>query len=114
MTTRRAIVWLSCAALLVVGCRGAVTQTPKTQRPIDILRERAADHPDDPKVWTELAIHEHLGDGGDPAQARRALERAQKLTGNALRLALLAAELDVLEGKPEAALDHYLDVLARS
>jgi hypothetical protein len=110
----RAIVWLSCAVLLVAGCRGAVTQTPKTQRPIDVLRERAADHPDDPQVWTELAIHEHLGDGGDPAQARRALERAQKLTGNALRLAMLAAELDVLEGRPEAALDHYLDVLARA
>jgi tetratricopeptide (TPR) repeat protein len=114
MMTCRALVWLSCALLLAAGCRGATTQTPRTQRPIDVLRERAASNPDDPSIWTELAIHEHLGDGGDPAQAHRALERARRLAGDPLRLALLAAELDVLEGRPQAALERYLEVLERS
>lgn len=103
----------SLALLLVAAC-GARSRTPASQRPIDALREHARQNPSDRDAWSQLAIGEHLEDGGDPEAAREALRRAQELGGRSLRLDFIAAEEHVLEGRPAAAFASYAEVLRRA
>jgi hypothetical protein len=101
--TRAVAVWL---CLLLAAC-GARSRTPATERPIDHLRERARKNPNDRQIWSELALAEHLEDGGDPEGARKALVRAQELGGRSLRLDYVAAEQYVLEGRPADAFEAF-------
>ncbi|HEX6240656.1 MAG TPA: hypothetical protein VFZ61_07180 [Polyangiales bacterium] len=97
-------------ALLVCGAC-ARPQPAKTPRPIDTLRDRAANAPDSREAWHELALAEHLFDGGEPARAREALARAKQLGASSLSLSYIEAEEHVLEGRPAQAFDAYLRVL---
>jgi cellulose synthase operon protein C len=101
---------LALLSLSVAAC--AHPQKPaEAPRPIDILRERAANAPNDKEIWHELAIAEHLYDGGEPKRAREALARARTLGASSLRLTFIEAEEHVLEAHPKEALDAYLRVL---
>ncbi|HEY6876835.1 MAG TPA: hypothetical protein VI299_02405, partial [Polyangiales bacterium] len=112
-----------CAGLLV-AC-GALHRRGE-ERPIDRLRGVAKANDDDPGLALELAIGEHLFDGGEPARARSALQHAvdlaerrhgkspakpEAMSGEQLELTFIRAEHDVLEGDPAAALTDYLTLL---
>ncbi|HEY6879278.1 MAG TPA: DUF3857 domain-containing protein [Polyangiales bacterium] len=112
-----------CAGLLV-AC-GALHRRNE-ERPIDRLRGVAKANDDDPGLALELAIGEHLFDGGEPARARSALQHAVELaqqhakkhppkpdamSSEQLELTFIRAEHDVLEGDPAAALSDYLALL---
>ena len=119
--THRGMKTLAAALTCVLAagaCGGAQRGGRKGARPIDALREEAEDRPGDKGVAVELALGEHLYDGGDPERARRAVERAKALAEGdpqlALRVLFLEAEQRVLEGEPERALDAYLRLLARA
>jgi cellulose synthase operon protein C len=102
--------WVLLACALLAACarpRGA-----RPPRPIDDVRERAAEHPNDPQAWLELALAEHLFDGADAGRAREALTRAKQLGAKSLRLTFVEAEQHVLEARPARALDAYLALLA--
>jgi hypothetical protein len=102
--------WALLACALLAGC--AHPRTRQRPRPIDDLRERAAEHPNDKQAWLELALAEHLFDGADPVRARQALERAKQLGVTSLRLTFIEAEEHVLEARPGRALDAYFALLA--
>jgi cellulose synthase operon protein C len=100
------------ALCLCAAAACARPQTPpKTPRPIDRARDRAAAEPNSREAWHELALAEHLFDGGEPLRAREALARAKLLGAHSLRLSFIEAEEHVLEGRPAQALDGYLRVL---
>jgi hypothetical protein len=99
-------------ALCVLLAACAHPRTRQRPRPIDDLRERAAEHPNDKQAWLELALAEHLFDGADPVRARQALERAKQLGVSSLRLTFIEAEEHVLEARPGRALDAYFALLA--
>ncbi len=110
---------LACA--LLVACGGLQTRRAHDERAIDRLRGVAKANADDPALALELAIGEHLFDGGEPARARVALQHATALmrrapqTGamgtNDLELTFLRAEHAVLEGDPAGAFTEYLALL---
>lgn len=102
---------LVAVALLGTACGGRTPQPETAQRPIDVLRARAEAAPNDGALWTELALHEHLGDGGEPERAAKALERAEQLGVQPLRVQMVIAERHVLEGRPDAALEAYFKAL---
>jgi thioredoxin-like negative regulator of GroEL len=107
-------------ALALFAC-GMQRQGHRDERPIDRLRGVAKANDDDPGLALELAIGEHLFDGGEPARARTALQHATELMrrkshsgpmgSNDLDLAFLRAEHHVLEGDPAAAFTEYLALL---
>jgi tetratricopeptide (TPR) repeat protein len=100
-------------ALFALGC-GARSKTPGGDTPLDGLRKAARKSPNDPVIWSELAIAEHLADGGDPEAARESLLHAKKLGAKGLRLLYVEAEEYVLEGKPQLAFDAYSELLRRA
>lgn len=82
MRTRRIERGLRAAlvAALLAGCGGAGPRSAASApRPIDALRARAAAHPRDPAAARALAAGELLEDGGEPARARPAIDRALAL-----------------------------------
>ncbi|HEX5656294.1 MAG TPA: DUF3857 domain-containing protein [Polyangiales bacterium] len=107
-------------ALLVAAC-GGMQRRAQDERPIDRLRGVAKANDEDPALALELAIGEHLFDGGEPARARTALQHATELMrnrakpgamgGNDLELTFLRAEHAVLEGDPSGAFNEYLALL---
>ena len=107
---RRPIVFIALA--FTVACARPQPRGPV--RPIDQLRQKAADHPADAALWRELAIAEHLADGGEAERAKQALTHALKLSQSDIRLELLRAEAHVLEGRPDRALGAYLRLLSLS
>ncbi len=95
---------------LLVGACGARVQTGA--RPtIELLRQRAADRPDDPDAQRELAFGELLMEGGDPDRAGGQLERALDLAHDDERIIYLLGVHYELTGHPGAALSHYLSAL---
>jgi hypothetical protein len=100
-----------CLFVSLLGCKGKGAEHPKSLRAIDVLRVRAEAEPSNAALWTELALSERFDDGGEPARAQKALERAKSLKGDALRLSFTEAEAHVLEGRPSQALDAYFKVL---
>jgi cellulose synthase operon protein C len=113
-------------ALLLVSCGGLQRRGQRDERPIHRLRGVAEVNDDDPGLALELAIGEHLFDGGEPARARRALQHAIDLaqrkhrkgpskpgpmSSNELELTFVRAEHNVLEGDPAAAFTDYLALL---
>ncbi|MET0282966.1 MAG: DUF3857 domain-containing protein [Polyangiales bacterium] len=111
---------IACA-LMISACGGLQTRAARDERPIDRLRGVAKAHDDDPGLALELAIGEHLFDGGEPVRARAALQHATELLrrqgkpgamgSNDLELTFLRAEHYVLEGDPAAAFSDYLALL---
>ena len=104
------ILCLACA-LAIASCGGLQRRGERGTRPIDHLRAKVESAPDDPALALDLAAAEHLYDGGDPARARAAVERARKLAPSDLRLHFIEAEEAVLEGEPARALTAYLALL---
>lgn len=102
------------ALALALACGGTQRPGAPGTRPIDHLRRKADAHPQDKALALELATAEHLYDGGEPARAHDAVERAKTLAKDDLRLALLVAEQHVLEGEPALALAAYLALLERA
>src|SRR4051812_23423951 len=102
-------------ALLMLGsvACGARSRTPGGETSVDVLRKRAHKAPNDPQIWSELAIAEHLGDGGDPEAARESLLHAKKLGGKSLELLYVEAEEHVLEGHPEQSFTAFSELLRR-
>jgi tetratricopeptide (TPR) repeat protein len=113
---RRSSLWLSslCTFSLVVASCAQPRKPTEQPRPIDVLRERAVNSPNDKELWHELAIAEHLYDGAEPKRAREALARAQKLGASSLRLTYIEAEEHVLEARPKEAFAAYLRVLSEA
>lgn len=105
---------LVLALVLPAACGGAQRRNQEPERPIDQLRARVEKHPDDRALALELALGEHLYDGGDPERARKAVQRAEQLATGDLSLRFIAAEQNVLEGDPEAALAGYLALLEQA
>ena len=105
---------LLCGVLLVQAGCGARFGAGRAGPSIDVLRKRAEKHPKDVKAWTELAVAEHLEDGGEPKRAREALAHARALGAKSLALSFVEAEEHVLEGRSEAALVAYLKLLEES
>lgn len=101
-------------ALTLSSACGARSRTPAGEASIDVLRKKARKAPNDPAIWTELAIAEHLGDGGDPEAARASLEHARKLGANSLRLLYVEAEEHVLEGRPAQAFEAFSELARRA
>ncbi len=101
----------ACLSTVLIAACGARSKTPGGERPIDRLREQAADEPKDGALWSSLLSHEMFADGGDPVRARAALSHVQKLNAAPLRTQFVAAELGVLEGHPGKALDSYIGAL---
>jgi len=102
---------LTLALFTSSACGGAQRRGEAKDRPIDRLRAEAKEHPDDRSLALELAIGEHLYDGGEPERARLAVQRAEQLVKDGLSLRFIAAEQHVLEGEPEQALTNYLALL---
>lgn len=105
---------LTFALFSATACGGAQRRGELLHRPIDALRKEAAAHPKDKKLALELAIGEHLYDGGEPERARVALAHAEQLAGDDLLLQFIAAEQHVLEGEPQLALAAYLKLLDKA
>ncbi len=98
--------------LLTLAACGARSKTALgAERPIDRLRVEAQKDPKNGELWTNLLAHELFADGGDAARARSTLAAVKKLATSPLRTRFMEAELAVLEGHPNAALDAYLDTL---
>src|SRR3954453_540799 len=93
----RGLARLLVLSVILVACGGARTRMPQAEQPIDALRKAAQKAPQDAALWSERAIAEHLQDGGDPEQARAALEHAKKLGAKGLKLGFIEAEEHVLE-----------------
>lgn len=93
------------------ACGGAQRRAERAKRPIDRARALAELEPKNPTRLIELAIGEHLYDGGEPERARRALAAAKPHAGDDLRLSFIDAEQSILEGEPPAALASYLKLL---
>ncbi|MDB4977640.1 MAG: hypothetical protein JWN48_5981, partial [Myxococcaceae bacterium] len=110
-TTRAGSMLLALSLLVPAACGGARRAGERKDRRIDHLRTQVERHPDDPKLALELAVGEHLYDGGDPTRARAAVERAHKLGDASLALEFIEAEQRVLEGEPELAFTGYLALL---
>jgi hypothetical protein len=108
--SRRKLSLLGLVAALSLSC-ARPPETRHAPRPIDILRERAADAPNSREAWLDLAVAEHVFDGGEPQRAREALARAKLLGASSLRLAFIEAEEHVLEGHPAQAFEAYLRLL---
>lgn len=110
--------WLVLSLILFAGASaaacGARTRSPAQETSIDVLRKKARKAPNDPKLWTELAIAEHLSDGGDPEAARESLAHAKKLGANTLRLLYVEAEEHVLEGRPAEAFTAFSELVKRA
>jgi tetratricopeptide (TPR) repeat protein len=104
---------LCCALLADAGC-GARFGSGRAPEAIEALRKRAERRPNDKEVWEELAIAEHVEDGGEPKRAREALAKAKQLGARSLALSFVEAEEHVLEGRSEAALAAYLKLLEES
>ncbi len=115
-SNRRALgrLFLALFLSLCASACGARTRTVQGDTPLDILRKRAHKALDDPEIWSELAIAEHLGDGGDPQAGRESLIHAKKLGARGLRLLYVEAEEYVLEGHPEKAFSAFSELLRRS
>ncbi len=110
--------WLVLSLILfgslgTVAC-GARTRSPAEETSIDVLRKKARKAPNDPAIWSELAIAEHLSDGGDPEAARESLAHARKLGADSLRLLYVEAEEHVLEGRPEQAFAAFTELAKRA
>src|SRR5688500_1018123 len=114
MMAMRKSPWLIILSCLLIAACGARFGAGKSRRSIDYLRQKAADRPNDVGLWSELAIAEHVEDGGDPKKAREALDHAHKLGAKSLALSFVEAEEHVLEGRSSKALDTYLGLLAAS
>lgn len=72
--------WVLTLAMTCVACGGAQgTGISSSARPIDALRARAAANPGDAELASQLAEAELLWEGGDPARARAAIDRALAL-----------------------------------
>ena len=110
---RRRLTSLLALCALSVACGGAPTARDKG-RPIDTLRERASAAPNDKNLWLELAVAEHLADGGDEKRAREAIAHARKIGVSSIRLTFIEAEQHVLEARPQQALEAYLQLLAQA
>ncbi|MFT3924961.1 MAG: hypothetical protein QM778_20665 [Myxococcales bacterium] len=104
---------LLLVALHAAAC-GARTQTVTGDTPLNELRKRARKAQNDPVIWSELAIAEHLGDGGDPEAARESLAHAKKIGAKGLRLLYVEAEEHVLEGHPELSFAAFAELLRRA
>jgi cellulose synthase operon protein C len=105
---------LTLALLASSACGGAQRRPEAARRPIDRLRARAAEQPNEGPLAVELALGEHLYDGGEPERARVAVQRAEQLTQGNLSLRFIAAEQHVLEGEPQQALTDYLALLEQA
>ncbi len=95
--------------LFSVGC-GAHPETG-ARATIELLRERAADRPNDPDAQRELAFGEMLLVNGDPGRVERQLGRALALAPHDERLLYLTAARAELHGHPSVALERYLDAI---
>lgn len=111
--TRALFVAVALTALGSSAC-GVRTQTVGGDTPLDVLRKRANKALNDPHIWGELAIAEHLGDGGDPQAARESLAHAKKLGNKSVRLLYVEAEEYVLEGHPERSFAAFSGLLRRA
>lgn len=69
----------SSLLLLLAACGGAPSADGRPARPIDALRARVAENPEDAELLAELAAAELLWEGGDIARARPAIDRALAL-----------------------------------
>jgi len=103
--------WLALVLAIAAACGGP--QHPEAPT-IEDLRRRAAERPTDPMAASALAEGELLLAGGDASRARAAIDRAIELSPETLRLRLLSAVEHELHGELDAALDGWLDVLARA
>jgi len=111
-------------ALLVVlaacGGRQSTTTTPDQSEAaarMAELRAAAAAHPNDARVWSLLAELELLGEAGDPAQARAAIDHALGLAPSPLakaRLSLVSAWEHEHHGRLPSALEAYLAAIDAS
>ncbi|HEY8430755.1 MAG TPA: DUF3857 domain-containing protein, partial [Sandaracinaceae bacterium] len=104
---------ISAGLLLVLAACGGATPSPRSgpTLPIEALRARAAASPDDPALARELAIAELLWDGGDPARARPAIDRALALVPNDPALFFLSALEHEQRGRLPEAFDAELRAL---
>jgi cellulose synthase operon protein C len=109
---------LLLSALALSACGGAQRRGERSDRPIDRLRQRALEQPNDRALALELSIAEHLYDGGEPERARLAVAHAKQPGSpkpeDELTLAFIEAEQHVLEGEPPLALEGYLSLLERA
>lgn len=90
----------------LVACASA-PQHPRAPT-LDDLRRASAAAPKDAKLARELALAESFANGGDPARALPALERATALADSDPALAYVRALMLDSHGKPAAALAAYL------
>ena len=117
-STKRPPSLLLAIALLLpfssAACGGARRAGETQNRPIDHLRAQVESNPNDPALALQLALGEHLYDGGEPERARKAVARAKQLAPRSLSLTFIEAEQYVLEGEPQAAFATYLALLEQA
>ncbi len=100
---------VACALLGLLACGGAAPTVPEAVVPtIDRLRAEARARPNDPGAWRALAEWELLGEGGDAAAARAAIDHAAELAPHDPIVTFLSATEHEQHGRPGPALAAYL------
>lgn len=105
---------LVLVALLVVPLAACGGPERPRQPGIEEIRQRARQRPRDPAAQAALAEAELLLEGGDPAAAAAALERARRLRPDDLGLLFLHAVEREAHGHPAEALSAHLELIARA
>ena len=104
-------------ALAACGGRQTTTTTPEASEAetrMRQLREAAAANPGDARLWAQLAELELLGEAGDAANARAAVDHALSIAPSPAlraRLSLVSAWEHELHCRPPEALSAYVATL---